>query len=183
MLRTIALLICDLNAGIRRDQRVHEVDAPLRPVSVEIRELMTSCTCGRNVGGCAHLDGPRAEAHIAELWVADLRQSDGRGLTVNRQQDTAQHLPRIGVAFSVRDLTVAVRINPGKYLPCHGYAGREVDLQTHTLVVYGEPRRLEVLIEPIRAGRRGSRQPDGQDCEPYEPSASAHIHGMTSFAP
>src|SRR5437867_635298 len=181
MLRTIALLICDLNAGIRRDQRVHEVDAPLRPVSVEIRELMTPGTCGRNVGGCAHLDGPSAEAHIAELWVADLRQSDGRGLTVNRQQDTAQHLPRIGVAFSVRDLTVAVRINPGKYLPCHGHAGREIDLQTHMLVVYGEPRRLEVLVEPMRGGRRGSRQPDAKEGDPHE--RSAHTHGTTSLAP
>ena len=34
-LRAIAPLICQLNAGIRRDQRVDEVDARLGPVRVQ----------------------------------------------------------------------------------------------------------------------------------------------------
>ena len=34
-LRAIAPLICQLNTGIRRDQRVYEVDARLWPVRIQ----------------------------------------------------------------------------------------------------------------------------------------------------
>ena len=114
-----------------------------------------SGACGRNLRGCAQPDGPDAEAHLAKLREAGLDQIDGHGPAVDLQHDRTEHLTRIRFALSVRNLTVAVGIDPGKYLGRHGGAGREVDLQIHTLDVDRQPRGLEIFIQPMRGGRSG----------------------------
>src|ERR1035437_7659831 len=110
---------------------------------------MTPGRCSRDFRGCPQADGPNAEPHIAKLWEADLAQRNGPGPAVDLQHDRTEHLSRIRSTLSVGNLTVAVRINPGKYLGRHSDAGREVDLQIHTLYVDRYPGGLEIFVDQI----------------------------------
>jgi hypothetical protein len=114
-----------------------------------------------------------------KLRETALDHLDGHGPAIDLQYDRIEHLLRIYLTLSVRNLTIAVRINPPKYLGRHSGTGREVNLQIHTLCVDRESRSLKIFIDPMRGG--GSCQPRAYHRECREESAP--VHGLTSFAP
>jgi hypothetical protein len=120
---------------------------------------MVAGACGRDFRGCPQPDDPDAEAHIAKWREAGLYQVNVYGQAIDFQHDGTEDLARILFTLGVRNLTIAVGIDPSKYPGCHGGAGRKVDLQIHAIYVDRQSRGLEIFIEPMRGGGSGSCEP------------------------
>ena len=115
---------------------------------------MMSGACARYRCGCPQTDSPNAPTHIVKLRETALDHLDGHGPAIDLQYDRIEHLLGIYLTLSVRNLTIAVRINPPKYLGRHSGTGREVNLQIHTFCVDRESRSLKIFIDTMRGGRR-----------------------------
>ena len=155
----IPLLIRNLDARVRGNQRVDQVDARLGPVIVPEGNLVTARACGWHSSGSPQADYSRALAHLAQLGKVSLRQRERHGLSVGQERDGAEHLPRVCLALGLARFPVVVCIDPGKDLGCHGLAGGQIHLHVDAVEVDREARGLKIFIEAMRVSQRERGKP------------------------
>src|SRR5258705_320460 len=126
MLRGVAALIRDSNVRIRRYERVHEIDAHVRPVVVDVGELMTACRRGRYLRRRAQPNRSYASRHVSNVRKSAVDECQWHGAAVDGENHGAEHPPRIRLSLCGGKFPVAVGIRPAKYPRRHTDAGREI---------------------------------------------------------
>ena len=165
MLRGVTTLTRDVNARVLWNQRIHEIHAHRWAVVVEIGKLMTPGCAGRDVCRCAQANRSYAGVHVASVRELAVDQGERRRSSVHGEDDRAEHLPRVGIAFGAGDLSVAIRIYPGDHLSRHIDPRGQIDFQAHAIDVDRQSSRLQVFIESMRASRNLACQHDAENRE------------------
>ena len=104
--------------------------------------------------GREHRRGAELNGALAAADCVGSRKSGGRELqghrgAVDGELELADHEAAIVLLLAARQQSVAIRIDIGEQCRGERQARREIELQLHALRVDREPRRLQVLIEPM----------------------------------
>ena len=131
----------------------------------------------RHVRGCLQPDGSQALTHVGPRRTLGARERQRVRPPVEFEQQILQNHPAVRLDFRSRDLVVAVAIDRRENLLRDGYAGREADLEPDPIVLEGDARGLQILVQLVGICRSHTSE-QHRDRRRSHPS-----HCAVSFAP